>query len=221
MVRFITTFNKHSGALRNILRKHWNVLSCETSLNDALSSTPKITYKRPRNLKDRLCANVDLQEKPLGTIINLVGFYPCKSCKACKNSVQIQKYKNNRNGQVSVINKFLSCSSDYVVYVLICPCQLWYVGSTKHQARRRILEHRRAITNNDAQYPVARHFALHHNSDSAQLKYFILDRVEPLSRGGDRLLTLRQLESKYIIGLNTKAPTGINIDEEIVVNLKS
>ena len=220
-IRFITTYNRHSGALRNILKKHWNVLGCETTLNDALSRAPTITYKRSRNLKDRLCANVDLQVKATHTIANLVGFYPCKSCKACKTSEPVREYINKLSGKTSTINKFLTCTSDHVVYALICPCLLWYVGSTKHPAKHRVLEHRRAITNNDAQYPVARHFALLHNSDPAQLKYFILDRVERMPRGGDRLLALRKLESKYIIGLNTKAPAGLNIDEELVVHLKN
>ena len=119
------------------------------------------------------------------------------------------------------IKKFLTCSTDYVVYVLMCPCEKWYVGSTKHPAKRRILEHKRAINKNDHQYPVARHFAEFHQGASSLLRYFILDRVEPDPRGGDRLLRLRQLESRMIIGLDTKQPLGLNIDEELYIHLKS
>ena len=100
------------------------------------------------------------------------------------------------------------------------PLEKSYVGSSKHPAKRRILEHKRAISKKDPQYPVARHYAKLHDSKANLLRYFILDRVEVDLRGEDRLLKFRQLESKMIIGLDTKQPLGLNMDEELYIHLK-
>ena len=187
-------------------------------MGNVLGPRPNITYRRGKSLKDRMCTNISKQSLPIFKACK--GFYPCGKCKACKNSTKVKHYTNKLNGSVTEISKCLNCFSDFTVYILICPCDLQYVGSTKNPVKKRILEHKRAITNNDPQYPVARHFSTHHKSNSNLVKFFAVDRVEPLSRGGDRLLALRKLESKYILNLNTKQPMGLNVDEEMYIHLK-
>ena len=162
-----------------------------------MTQTPSITYRRAKSLRDKVCSSLCADAPKQALISDRVGFFPCKRCKACKGSVKVTQYRNNTDGRLITINKFLTCSSDYVIYALICPCDKWYVGSTKHPAKRRVLEHKRAIRNNDAQYPVARHYAKFHGSDDALLRYLVLDRVPVNPRGGDRLLVLRQLESLH------------------------
>ena len=107
----------------------------------------------------------------------------------------------------------------YVVYCFQCPCDLIYIGTTIKKALCRVLEHMRAIAKQDVTYPVARHFSAAHNSDRNLLRFYCIDRVPPNVRGGDRTRKLRQLELCYIIRLQTKAPGGLNMDEELAVHL--
>ena len=141
--------------------------------------------------------------------------WPCKACKFSKNMSDVF----STMGQKCVISKNLTCTSDFCVYVLTCPCNLMYVGSTIFPAKKRVLEHRRAIVNIDPMYPVARHFSRHHESKPEGLAFFVIDRVEPLKRGGDREGLLRILESKHILKLGTKFPYGLNSDEELTVHI--
>lgn len=93
------------------------------------------------------------------------------------------------------------------------------MGSTKLQLKIRILQHMRAITNNDFNYPMARHFEEHHGSDCNTLKFWGIDRVMPHPRGEDRERKLRVMEPKYIIELHTKAPMGLNSGEELATHI--
>lgn len=97
----------------------------------------------------------------------------------------------------------------------------WYIGSTIFMAKKRVLEHLWAISNNDPKHPVARHFAEKHFSNTADLSFLILEQIPRNPRGGDRALALRQRESKLIIEFQTKCPGGLNLDEELAIHLKS
>ena len=60
-IRFITTYNYQSAAVRKILATHWNSLGCDPSLEDVIGKNPNVIYRRGRNLKDRLCSNLDFR----------------------------------------------------------------------------------------------------------------------------------------------------------------
>lgn len=130
--------------------------------------------------------------------------YRCSSCRACKFGVNTTQVLAPFRSTPFVINQRLTCRTDHVVYVLTCHCGLRYVGSTKLQAHVRILQHLRAIVNSDPTYPVASHFKEVHNNNLNHLKYFVMDSVP-----------LRQLEFKYILLLNSKAPSGLNLSEDL------
>ena len=118
-----------------------------------------------------------------------------------------------------LITKLLNCNSDFAIYCLQCPCNHLYVGSTIKKAKLQVLEHMRAIAKNDRTYPVARHFNEKHSGNRDLLHFFCVDRIPPNPRGGDCVRKLRQLESRYIIRLETKAPGGLNQDEELAIHL--
>lgn len=94
-----------------------------------------------------------------------------------------------------------------------------YVGSTIFTLRKSIVEHQRAIKKADFTYPVACHFFEQHESDVSQLTFFAVDRIPANLRGGNRVVELRCLESKYILDLHTKTPAGRNKDEEMEVHV--
>lgn len=179
-----------------------------------------ISYRRGRNFKDILVKS-DITENRRSTMHDLKGFFPCGHCRACKSSHLVKEFLIPGRAKKWKIEQFLTCSSNFVIYVLECPCQLRYVGSTTLMAKKRVMEHLRAITNVDTHYPIARHFQKYHRSDNAGLKYFVIDQILPTARGGNRELALRVKESKWILELETKFPGGHNLDEELATHLHS
>lgn len=124
------------------------------------------------------------------------------------------------NGIPKKITQFLTCSTSFVIYAIECPCKLWYIGSTTCTAKKRVLESLRAITNHDPKYPVTQHFGEKHFSNVSDLSFLIFEHIPKNPRGGDRVLTIRQRESLYIIDFQTKIPGGLSMDEELSIHLK-
>ena len=151
--------------------------------------------------------------------MSIKGFYKCNSCKACKYSKNVHTIEIPHSTRKYTIAKRESCDSTYCIYCLICPCGLWYIGSTIHMAKKRVLEYMRAIKNGDIQYPVVRHFQEKHHSNPDLLSFFVVDSIPISYRGSNREKSLRRLESKYILDFDTMTPMGHNKDEELHVHL--
>ena len=77
----------------------------------------------------------------------------------------------------------------------------------------------RAVAKKDTHYPTAIHFEIFHRSKRDRLSYYCIDRVQQTPRGWDRVRTLRRLESKCILKLQTNTPRGLNIDQELASHL--
>lgn len=113
------------------------------------------------------------------------------------------------------ITNRITCKSNYVVYLLKCPCGLGYVGKTKQELKTRISEHKCSIRNRDEKSPVARHInSVGH--DVCTLKFKRTDMIQPLRRGGKRNKLLPQREAKWIHNLQTESPRGLN--EELLLS---
>lgn len=107
----------------------------------------------------------------------------------------------------------ITCNTKYVVYLLKCPCNLYYVGKTKCELKTRICEHKCSIRNNDEKSSVARHFNSHKHTLS-DLHYMGIETVSMPHRGGKRDKILLQRETYWIHYLDTLIPKGLN--EEIL-----
>lgn len=204
--RMITTFSENAGDLKKILRKNWHTLLSDNVIGNDLPSNPLVTFRKARSLRNELVHSYQTADVPKSAFGPLSGFFPCGKCKACKGSKSVLSYKIPAMVNPKRIRKFLTCTTPYTIYCLICLCGLRYVGSTIHPTKIRILEHMRAITNGNETYPVARHFNKENHRNRDLLSYYCIDHVPVNPRGGDRILRLRRLESRYIIDLQTKIP---------------
>ncbi|OCT99805.1 hypothetical protein XELAEV_18005586mg [Xenopus laevis] len=84
-----------------------------------------------------------------------------------------------------------TCLSKFVVYGLVCPCGLIYVGQTTLQIKTRISQHRSTIRRSNTKLPVSKHYVEKGHSDS-ELELMVLEEVFPLRRGGGCELLLRK-----------------------------
>ena len=177
-----------------------------------------MTYRKNTALRDLLVSSHFKEDTRCG-MKQIHGFFPCMSCKACKFSRKRTSVEVPGQSKPMLFNKMMNCNTDFVVYCLECPCGKKYVGSTIKKAKCRVLEHMRAIAKNDQTYPVARHYFEFHRGNRDLVSFFCLDRVDVNPRGGDRVRLLRQMESRFILLLNSKTPEGLNVEEELAVHI--
>lgn len=213
--RLILTYNKQKESLSRIITNNWHLLGSDPVLGSKLSSRPTITYRKAPSTSDFLVSSSPEVTKKSGWLSSGKGFVKCSTCKACKHGISKTMYRTAFNTTPTKIDKLITCKTEIAIYILECSCGLQYVGSTKLQVHKRILQHLRAITNSDTTYPVARHFNEKHGNDISHLKYYAIDAIPPLSRGGNREALLRKLETRYILEFDCKSPHGLNTTEDL------
>lgn len=149
------------------------------------------------------------------TFLDTIGFYKCERCKSCRTTADKKKEKQlfvGSNGKEYRIDKFISCNTRYVVYFLVCPCGLVYVGRTTRCLYKRINEHVTNIKNGFRKHSVSNHFRTHHQQNPALLKFYGIDKVLPHWRGGDMRTSVSQAETRWIFELGCLVPAGLNIE---------
>lgn len=76
---------------------------------------------------------------------NRVGIFQCRKqgCLTCQFITHGQPSFSDRTGNTYSIRQFITCSTQFAVYVLQCPCNLLYVGHTIRVLCTRVGEHHR------------------------------------------------------------------------------
>ena len=186
-----TTFSPISQSTKQIVKKHWHILSSDPVVGKAFSALPIFANKRAKNLSDQLVKN-DIYVRPKHFLNSLPsGNFPCKGCINCNAMITGASVIHPHTGKKIKVKGRITCKTKFVVYLLKCPCGYIYVGKTKRELKTRITEHKSNIRNKDEKSPVARHFneAKH---DICTLRFQGIELVEPLRRGGDREKALLQ-----------------------------
>lgn len=214
--RLILTYSSQQSTLRRIINRNWSVVRGDPVIGMMMPAKPSITFRKAQSMSDLLVKSSPEMLVSTNWLNSKKVFFKCNSCRACECGINKTTYITPFTENPIKIKKNLTCRTEYVVYVLGCPCGLQYVGSTKLQAHKRILQHMRAISNNDHAYPMARHFKESHNNNLRKLTYFLIDAIPQSKRGGDQESKLRRLETKYIIELDTRIPNGHNSSEDFL-----
>lgn len=218
-IRAILTYSKESYQIIGILQKHWHILTKDPDLRLKIGNKPEVSYRKAPSLKDKLVHSyMNTKTTTDWLTTKQKGFIRCTKCKACKigkNTKEIKDFKN----KPFIIKEKITCETTYVVYIIECHSGKRYIGSTICPLKKRILEHLRAIQNDDTNYAIVKHLKTHHEKSWKDIRYFGLITVPNNERGGDRTLKLRRLESKMIIKFKTKHPAGLNAEEDLHVHL--
>lgn len=213
---FSTRFSTEANHIKNIIRKNWNLLQCDTSLNNVFQEPPVFSFKRAPTLNDKLVhsylppssGNTWLSKKPQGS-------FKCGHCNHCPTIVKSKTFEDAHGHRTHDIRHFINCKTTFVIYKLECPlCNVFYIGRTKRRLQDRVSEHKYAIRTKNENYPMARHFKDQHNSDPAILRAIGIDHIPQTMRGGDRLKQLNQRESYWIFKLKATQYPGLNDEME-------
>ncbi|OCT82242.1 hypothetical protein XELAEV_18024758mg [Xenopus laevis] len=183
-------------------------------LTQIIGDSPLITLRRSTNLRDQLTQShftPSLQSTWLANTTK--GCYKCGNCLACPY-IHVLKTKTVA-GRIDITNftitQFSNCKTAGVIYVMKCKCDQTYVGKTRREFRRRILEHVGDVRNK-SNTTVANHINEQHNGDTGFMRFFAVavEHFKQTTRVEDIDKKLLQCEAKLIYWLNSKAPNGLN-----------
>lgn len=120
-----------------------------------------MSYRRPENLRDLLAkTEVRSQTGKIKTFIrpHKKGSFQCLSCINCKLILKGSSFKHPVTKTMYQFNHYLTCNSEWVVYLIICPCSFLYVGETTCTLKTRLNGHRYSIRKKRMDHPVSKHF---------------------------------------------------------------
>ncbi|CAJ0923647.1 unnamed protein product [Ranitomeya imitator] len=170
-------------------------------------SLMRTSKKRAKNLKDRL---VKADVGP-GTILSKQSFlqtqrqgtFPCLNCLQCSNVQKGPAVFHPHTGKAIPIRVFYTCESTFVIYLIKCPCDLAYVGETTQAVRDRVSQHKSTIRCKKTHFPLPHHF-IEKNHNISQLRFQVLEQIDPLRRGQNCIKMLKRREAYWIFTLQTR-----------------
>ncbi|OCT94650.1 hypothetical protein XELAEV_18012333mg [Xenopus laevis] len=144
--------------------------------------------------------------------------YPCLDCKQCRHVIKGKSFLHPGTGESIQIRGYHTCLTQFVVYAIVCPCGMIYVGETIQKVKSRISQHKSTIKFGNTALPLSRHFK-EKGHTVEQLRFMVLEYVPPLVRGGDREFRLKQREVWWMKILNSLHPAGLNKDYNLYLFL--
>ncbi|OCT63445.1 hypothetical protein XELAEV_18044541mg [Xenopus laevis] len=198
--------------MKNTCRRPFadQILEQDKDLSSVIGTKPTITFRRSKNLRDQLVhSHLNNKGKPTWLENKTKGCHKCGSCLACPYIEKALAYVGREDKPIYTLEHFMNCKTSGVIYVMTCQCGKRYVGKTKREFRRRILEHVGDVKHK-RNTSLARHINETHNGCLEMLKFTAVDRIEPTLRVGDIDRKLLQREAQWIYWLNTRAPNGLN-----------
>ncbi|XP_062826329.1 uncharacterized protein LOC134296130 [Anolis carolinensis] len=197
------TLTSLSNLAIKTVKKYWNLIrdipGCDRP--------PLVAYKRTRNIGDIL-VHSNITNRPRTVKSNLVGNYRCHHCSVCSQLIETKILTHQHLSFEFKFPHFATCTTKGVIYMIICDCNLSYVGQTRREVKSRIIEHRSKIRNHVRESILYKHFCdLQHSPES--FKYHILEVVSQ-SKHMDFNNKLLQRETYWIFRLRTEHPQGLN-----------
>ncbi|KAK7879644.1 hypothetical protein WMY93_033648 [Mugilogobius chulae] len=170
--------------------------------------------RRAPTLKDQLVTSHLPSSRSSTWLQRPIGTFSCGSCNHCSHIDRSTSFKDP-SGKVYQLKGYANCNTTFVVYKLECECGCFYIGRTKRRLKDRVSEHKRAIRNQDQQYPMAVHFqTAGHNINT--LRVMVIETIPKSWRGGDKLKLLLQRETFWIVTLNATTFPGLNDEIDFV-----
>lgn len=183
----VTTYSHHYYDIKKIMTKHWEVLKNDRVLGLALPDHPQVIFRGVPPLKLQVTSNILDAPSRVSFFQKSKGFFPCWKFAVCYSNKnkdwKMCQFKSNVTARVYDINTFITWTSQNVVYLLICPCGLQYVGHTIRAMNVRIKDHVDNIKKGLPKHVLYRHYFDCHNKNPAGTTFTAIDRFTPHWRG--------------------------------------
>ena len=204
----VTTYNCVSNKVSKIINQNWRILTS----NSLSFPKPIFAHRRCRNLKDRLVHTRPraIDEKRNAPVNSVRGHFACGNCNVCPFTTATKSI-HFETGLRWEIRNHTNCNTQRVVYMILCPCGLRYIGMTSRKAKIRIGEHRSSIRCKKSNTKMTSHFLeLGHSADD--LSWVILESL-PATDNCERVLLEKEQRwifrlGSHVDGLNEGIPWG-------------
>ena len=145
----------------------------------------------------------------------LYSIYP-ERVEGCSFACDSGRCPIHRSGALQLVNTTTSRSVGHVIYHILCAHPKYYVGSTK-DFKVRWSNHKPGCRNGRwANCGLTKHFGQHHRDEMevtiADLKVTYFDHLT----GNYREERLLQLETDWIVRMETFGPTGLNTRNQLL-----
>ncbi len=199
-IPLVLTFHPFNFKVRDIIRKNFHILKNDPETSSIFSNNPLVSFRYSKNIRETLVhSNLHQESSPLSGTFPC-GVAQCKTCKFIDSSTVISAPKSTYN-----IQHNFTCTSTHLIYCITCSrYSMLYIGETGRQLRTRFGEHRRAVSANDANQPVARHF----NSGSHCISDMKIRALCPISGSND---SRKRQEMRLISKLGTVHPLFLHL----------
>lgn len=137
-----------------------------------------------------------------------IGNYTCGNCSCCRYLCKGQELRMGR--QYHVVKDFITCRSNFVVYVMFCECGFYYVGKTIRPLYKRIREHIYSLKSGKGAPRFIAHMREAHAGSVSGLKFTSVQRILSSSSGNDRHVKLLRCEARWIVRTDALGPMGLN-----------
>lgn len=173
-IRIITKFSNQHTSIKNIIKKYWHILKLDLIICPFVQDNPSFTIKWVKSIRDQLVMSEYLGGGSTQDPCKQPGTFKCGGCAYC----QFMNTKPN----IRLLNgeKYDSCQTFGVVYLLLCDCACFYVGKSSLEFWRRAYRHITSMKSCNPSLPLARHFSAIHAVNFKKNSFPILDRVHPV-----------------------------------------
>ena len=215
-IPFITTYNKHTPDIKNIIDTCWDTLKVNKNIVGKFTEKPILSFRRNMNLKDLIGQTKLINNKVVRNSTKQIG--KCSPCltrtinKCCKNIQSTSVFKNRLTNRIFKIFHHVNCKSKFIIYLVECKkCHdKPYVGKTELMANERLNGHRSDARKHNS-IPVDRHFLENGHNFETDFKMTIIEQINKpnLTKESKRQLLLKR-EDFWIQKLQTLSPNGFN-----------
>ncbi|CAJ0942722.1 unnamed protein product [Ranitomeya imitator] len=217
-IPFVHQYHPAAYRIHRSIHQHWHILKTAYPTIEKFKNPFLPCFRRARNIRDTLVrADIGPSRSPSSQrfLCNpKKGTFPCLNCNQCSNVLKGDTIYHPYTRKMYNINNSFTCNSNFVVYLIKCPCGLLYVGETTQAIKDRISKHKSTIRCKNLLLPIPDHFSSKGHSVS-QLRFQVIEQVTPPRRGGDRISILKRREAFWIHELNTLSPKGLNRDYDL------
>lgn len=116
----VLPFSSQASHIQDLVLSHWDILRVHPVFEDL----PIFSFWRGKNLRDLL---VNTRFKSL-SIMDNPGHKKCHWCVVCPVTMEVTSFTHSFLGLTHQLRDATDCNSIGVVYVVICPCPLLYIG---------------------------------------------------------------------------------------------
>ncbi|OCT85330.1 hypothetical protein XELAEV_18023496mg [Xenopus laevis] len=208
---FVTKYTTASRFIKHIVQTHWHHLQTDAILGSVCQDIPMFAYKRGKNLRDVLVKADNKSHYVTQHFLSnpQPGNFRCYNCSVCNSMLQGTSFAHPRTAQRFQIKHRITCQSTHVIYMIVCPCGLYYIGKTIQKLKDRFLKHKSVIKIGKDTTPLVTH-CREHNHNISSLRLMGIDQIISPGGGVDKNTLLLRREAEWIFRLDTVTPMGLN-----------